>query len=229
MKNDYSINHIVDSFYSKGSTKFLNPKEYLQVKNKLPKNLQKVYKPFPEANKVIIYNKEIPDIIICKITFKSPVRHPMVLKELFVLGLKEETFGDIIVRDNTAYIFLLEELFEYIKYNFSLNKISISSIEKLDRDYLADYEVEYDNLELLVSSLRIDNVISSITNDSRKNIVERFKNKEVILNYNIVTKYSINLEENDVFSIRRFGKYKYNNIIKTTKKGSLIISVTKYK
>ena len=47
--------------------------------------------------------------------------------------------------------------------------------------------------------------------------MERFKNKEVILNYDIVTKNSTVLEPNDVFSIRRFGKYRFNGIIKNTK------------
>ncbi len=228
MKNDYNINHILDSFYSKGSTKFLNPKEYLQVKNKLPKNIQKIYKPYKDATKVIIYKKEIPNIVICKIIFNSEVKHSMVLKELFILGLKEETFGDIIIEENIAYIYLLEELYDYVYYNFSLNKISINKIEKIDKDYLAEYEVQFENIELLVSSLRIDNIISSITNDSRKSIMTRFKNKEVILNYDVVTKNSINLEKDDVFSIRRYGKYRFNGIIKDTKKGGFIISISKY-
>ena len=214
MKNDYNLDHIIDSFYTKGSTKFLNRKEYLQAKNKIPKRLQKLYQPYENANKVIIYKKDLPDIGICKITFNSPVRHPMILKELFNLGLKEEMFGDIIVEDNIAYIYIFNDLYTDIKYNFTLNKISIKSIELL---------------EILVSSLRIDYIISSITNDSRKSIVERFKNKDFILNYDIVTKNSILLEPDDIFSIRHFGKYKFNSIVKNTKKGGYIISVSKYK
>ena len=143
MKNDYNIDRIIDSFYSKGNTKFLNPKEYLQVKNKLPKNITNVYRPYKDANKVIIYKKQLTDIGICKITFNSSVRHPMILKELFNLGLKEETFGDIIVDDTIAYIYIFNNLFEDLKYNFTLNKISIKNIELLDVDYLKDYEVEY--------------------------------------------------------------------------------------
>lgn len=229
MKNDYNIDRIIDSFYSKGNTKFLNSKEYLQVKNKIPKSLQKTYYPYVDANKIIIYKKDIPDIAICKITFNSPIRHPMILKELFNLGFKEDTFGDIIIEDNIAYIYIFYEIFTDIKYNFNLNKISIKEIELIDKAYLSDYQVKYEELELLVSSLRIDNVISSITNDSRKSILERFKNKEIILNYDVVNKYSINLSPNDVFSIRKYGKYKYNGIIKNTKKGGYIISVSKYK
>jgi len=228
MKNDYNIDRIIDNFYSKGYTKFLNPKDFLLVKNKLPKRAQNIYKPYNEAVKVIIYKKEIPNIIICKITFNSEVKHTMVLKGLFNLGLKEDTFGDIIIMDNIAYIYLLEELYDYVKYNFELNKISINNIDKIDKDYLKAYEPKFEKIELLVSSLRIDNVISSITNDSRKSIISRFKDNHILLNYDILKKNDIYLKDGDVFSIRRIGKFRYNGIIKNTKKGGFIISIYKY-
>ena len=228
MKNDYNIDRIIDNFYSKGYTKFLNPKELLLVKNKLPKRAQNIYKPYNEAVKVIIYKNEMPNIIICKITFNSEVKHTMVLKGLFNLGLKEDTFGDIIIMDNIAYIYLLEELYDYVKYNFELNKISINNIDKIDKDYLKAYEPKFEMIELLVSSLRIDNVISSITNDSRKSIISRFKDNHILLNYDIVKKNDIYLKDGDAFSIRRIGKFRYNGIIKNTKKGGFIISIYKY-
>ena len=228
MKNDYNIDRIIDNFYSKGYTKFLNPKEFLLVKNRLPKRTQNIYKPYNEAVKVIIYKKEIPNIIICKITFNSEVKHTMVLKGLFNLGLKEDTFGDIIIMDNIAYIYLLEELYDHVKYNYELNKVSINSIDKVDKDFLKAYEPKFEKIELLVSSLRIDNVISSITNDSRKSIISRFKDNHILLNYDIVKKNDIYLKDGDVFSIRRIGKFRYNGIIKNTKKGGFIISIYKY-
>ena len=229
MKKTYNTEHIIDSFYSKGNTKFLNATEFLHVKNRIPKSLQNIYLPFPDASKRIIYKKNIPNICICKITFNSSIKHSMILKELFNLGLKEETYGDIIVDDNIAYVYIFTDLYEDIKYNFTLNKISIKKIELLDKDYLSDFQIEYEELELLVSSLRLDNIISSITNDSRKSVLDRFKNKEIIINYEVATKPSIIIEENDVFSIRKYGKYKYNKILKNTKKGGFIISVSKYK
>lgn len=228
MKSDYNIDRIIDNFYSKGYTKFLNPKDFLLVKNKLPKRTQNIYKPYNEAVKVIIYKKEIPNIIICKIAFNSEVKHTMVLKGLFNLGLKEDTFGDIIIMDNIAYIYLLEELYDYVKYNFELNKVSINNIDKVDKDFLKAYEPKFEKIELLVSSLRIDNVISSITNDSRKSIISRFKDNHILLNYDIVKKNDIYLKDGDVFSIRRIGKFRYNGIIKNTKKGGFIISIYKY-
>ena len=227
MKNNYNIEHILESFYQKGYTNFLNPSYYMSIINKLPKNTN-IYRPYKDATKVIIYKKDIPNIIIVRITFSNSIRHQAVLKELFNLGLKEDVFGDIIIEDNIAYIYLLDNMYEYIKYNFEVYNNKIIDIEELDKDYLINYENKYEEIELQVSSLRIDNIISTITNDSRKTILDRFKNKDIVLNYNIVTKYTTIIHEGDIFSIRKYGKYKYLGIIKETKKGGYIIKIIKY-
>ena len=69
-------------------------------------------------------------------------------------------------------------------------------------------EVEYESNKYLCSSLRIDNVVSSITNLSRSSVDELFKDDNVLLNYEIVKKFRV-IEEGDILSIRRFGKYKF--------------------
>jgi RNA-binding protein YlmH len=50
----------------------------------------------------------------------------------------------------------------------------------------------------------------------------------IILNYSLLKDGSINLKENDIFSIRKYGKYKFNKIIKNTKKDNIIIEYYKY-
>ena len=105
----------------------------------------------------------------------------------------------------------------------------INNIEKMDLiDILNEAETiyksqddKYDILEYNVSSLRIDNIVSSITKCSRNKVLEYFNNEDVLLNYEVV-KNTRELNINDVFSIRRYGKYKYNGIKKYTKKGFIV-------
>ena len=54
------------------------------------------------------------------------------------------------------------------------------------------------------------------------------KNKEVIVNYDVMNKNSYILKENDIFSIRRYGKYKFVGIVKSTKKNNFIVRYLKY-
>jgi RNA-binding protein YlmH len=54
------------------------------------------------------------------------------------------------------------------------------------------------------------------------------KKKEIILNYDFLKDNSYKLRDNDVFSIKRIGKFKYTGILKNTKSNHFIIEVLKY-
>ena len=93
---------------------------------------------------------------------------------------------------------------------------------------LKDYKQEYEECVAIVPSLRVDVVISKIINTSRGNTLEKIKNNEIYLNYELLTKPTYSLKENDIFSIRKYGKYKFIGIVNETKKGSLVIKYLKY-
>lgn len=227
--NNYNIEKIIDSLYNKGYTNFLTGKDLMQVKSKLSKNEYKIYEPFEECSKVILYKKTIPDIKLYKIVSKVELRHQDILGTIFSLGLKEDTFGDITKYQDSFYIFLLPHLVDYFKYN--LVEIKNNKIELVEEDSTItdNFKQEYITKQYIVTSLRIDNIISTITNNSRNQVLDKFLNKEILLNYEEDIKPTRTLRENDIFSIRKYGKYKFSKIIKTTKKGSLIIEVLQYK
>ena len=109
-----------------------------------------------------------------------------------------------------------------------VSKIVSVKLEEIDINYLSNYKRKYEEYKIIVSSLRIDNVISKIIKTNRDRVIDKIKNKEVILNYEIVSKNSILLKENDIFSIRRYGKYKFIGIEKSTKKDNYVIRYLKY-
>ena len=227
--NQYNIERIIDSLYNKGHTNFLVPKELMQVKGKLQKDEYKIYEPYKECSKVILYKKEIPNIKLYKIECNSNLRHQDILGTIFSLGIKEDTFGDIFKYQGSFYIFIMPQIEEYIKYN--LLEIKNSKIKLIEEDLnISDnFEQEYIIKEYIVSSLRIDNIVSSITNESRNQVLDKFKYKEVILNYDENIKPTRVLKEDDIFSIRKYGKYKFSKILKNTKKGGYIIEIKVYK
>ena len=102
-------------------------------------------------------------------------------------------------------------------------------LEEVDLDIKNNFKQEYNKKEYIVTSLRIDNIVSTITNSSRNQVLEKFKNNEIILNYQEEIKPTRILKEGDIFSIRKYGKFKFSQILKETKKGSLIIEILEYK
>ena len=147
---------------------------------------------------------------------------------LFGLQIDSGLFGDIIITNNHYYIMVLEQIYNLIinEYNMVGNKHI--KLKEVPLSVLENYERTYQELELIVSSLRIDNVISSIIGTSREAIKKKFQDDEIILNYETCHKINYVLKENDVFSIRKYGKYRFINIIKQSKKGHYLIRCNKY-
>ena len=224
----YNTKKNIDKIKRGEHTFFLDPKEANLVKGKLKKDEYKIYSPYPDSNKVILYKDKLPNVILYEIKSKTPLRHQDILGSMFSLNITNEVFGDIIVDNDKYYIYVLDIIDKYIKS--SLLFIKNSEIELVEKDIntLNDYHQKYEEYTIIVSSLRIDTIISRITNTNRSNIIDRIKNKEILVNYEVLTKSSYTLKENDIFSIRRYGKYKFIGIINNTKINNLVIKYLKY-
>ena len=159
---------------------------------------------------------------------KISLKHQDILGSLFSLNITKEMFGDIVIDNGKYYIFVLELISNYIKTNLLFIKNSPIELEEKNLDTLKDYQQKYEEYITISSSLRIDTIISRITNLNRSIVTDKIKNKEILLNYEILNKNSYLLKENDIFSIRKFGKYKFIGIEKKTKKDNYIIKYLKY-
>ena len=225
----YKIEKNLNRLYRKAATFFLDPKEQLELSKKLKKEPYQIYKPYPDSEKNIFYIKEEPKVILYKIKSKIPLEHREILGTLFSLNITSELFGDIVITNNHYYIYVLESIAPYIKNNLLLIKNSHVELIEVPLETLKEYHKEYETIEIIASSTRIDTVISRLIQTSRPNIIEKIKNKEIILNYDILKNNSYQLKENDIFSIRRYGKYQYIGIKKETKSKNYIIECKKYK
>ena len=109
----------------------------------------------------------------------------------------------------------------------NLNYIGAEMV-KLEEANLSNYERKYLELELLVPSLRLDIIVSKICHVSRNQAKKIILSDSVLVNYVVQNNISYLLKENDVFSIKKVGKFKYIEIINKTKSNNLVISVKKY-
>ena len=225
----YKIEKNLNRLYRKEATFFLDPKEQLELAKKLKKEPYQIYKPYPDSEKNIFYIKEEPKVILYEIKSKILIEHREILGTLFSLNITSELFGDIVITNNHYYIYVLESIAPYIKNNLLLIKNSHIELIEVPLETLKEYHKEYESIEIIASSTRIDTVISRLIQTSRPNIIEKIKNKEIILNYDILKNNSYQLKENDIFSIRRYGKYQYIGIKKETKSKNYIIECKKYK
>ena len=224
----YTIQKNLTKLRQNQCTYFLDPKELAQIKGKLKKGEYSIYYPYNDSENVILYTHKIPEVILYEIKVKTPIRHQDILGALFSLNISKELFGDILIIDNHYYVYLLPIVRNYFESNFLQVRNSSIELEEIPIDTLKDYERSYETIECIVSSNRIDTVISSLIHVGRSNITDFMKNKEILLNYDYLTNSSYKLKEGDTFSIKRIGKFKYNGILKHTKSNHIIIEVLKY-
>lgn len=226
--NNYNVEKIIDALNNHGYTNFLTRQELMLVKGKLRHNEYEIYELYPECSKVILYHDKLPDIKLFKIENSSSLTHRDILGTIYSLGLNEDTFGDIIKYHDSFYFFIMAHLDTYFKSNLTNIKNLNVTLTEVPLSLKDEFALTYYPKEYIVSSLRIDNIVSTITNESRKSVLAKFTNNEVNLNYNDNVKPTKVLEVGDIFSIRRYGKYKYNGIKKITKKGGFIIEILIY-
>ena len=219
-----NINRLLNGTY----TFFLDPKEQREMISKLRKNEYKIYKPYKDSEKNIFYLDKYPEVILYEIKIKKEVRHQDILGSIYGLNIDGGLFGDILIIDGHYYVYILSMLRNYFESNFLMVGHSYIELEEIDVDTFKDYERDYEEFELIVSSERIDTVISSIIHSGRNKIKDLIKDKDIILNYDYLKDTSYKLKEGDIFSIRRIGKYKYSGIINKTKSNNLVIKIHKY-
>lgn len=223
----YKIEKNYNRLKNEGYTFFLNINEVNELKMKLRKNEYNVYSPTKDSEKVIIYNKK-PKVSLYEIKTNNTLTHQMIMGSLYSLDIDESMFGDIIITNNHYYVFIINLIENYFISSFNkVGKYNIT-LEKKDTNYLKDYERNYEEIKLITTSLRIDTIISRIIHSNREVIKDKIKNKEILLNNELLKNNSKVLKEGDIFSIRKFGKYKFVKVLSKTKKDNYIIVLQKY-
>lgn len=230
MQNKIFISNQVEKVRRGEATDFLDPTEFSQVISILNKYHTKynIFSPFKDAEKKIIYTDDYPNITLFEIVCSNTLNHKDILGSLFSHDIKISKYGDIIITGK-YYLPVIDTIKPYILSNIDSIGNNRVKFEEVDMDIINDYSYSYDTLEVLVSSLRIDSVVSNLTNSSRSSVEELFKDKFVFVNYLPVSKKTYILKENDIIGIRRNGKYRFDSVIKVTNKNKYIIRMLKYK
>lgn len=229
-QNMYEIEKNVEKILRGDSTGFLTKNVRMDVEKRLKKYNYSIFSPFSEAEKVIIYYNKQPRVrlfmIIC---YKDEnLKHSSIMGSLYGLNITSEMFGDIVKWKEKFYVYLLNDICDWVLTNFrTVGNIPVS-LKEVSLDYLNDFEREYQVQELIVSSLRIDTIISRLIGCNRDAVGDKIKNQEIFINEVVAKRVSVSLEIGDIFSIRKYGKFRFKNIIGMSKKGNFIIEIDKY-
>lgn len=228
MSNDYNIRKNVDKIKNGSYTFFLNPGTFNEIKYELSEDEYNIYRPYYDSDKIILYTYYVPKIRLFLIESYFSLTHAEILGSLFGLNISDEVFGDIVIDGDNYYLYVMDEVYDFILNNFTMVGNKRIKLIEVSLNTLVNYRRRYERLEFIVSSLRADTVIARIIATSRDRAKDKIKDKDVLVNYKVLVNNSYIFRDGDIFSIRRFGKYKFGGIIKMTKKDNYVICCYKY-
>lgn len=156
--------------------------------------------------------------------FSDDLTHRDFLGALMNLGIEREVLGDILLKKNKAYLFVLNSMVEYISKE--LTRVKHTSIKVRIVDSIPEIDKYVPSEKLIqVASLRIDAVIARVHNLSRGDAIELFTEKKVFLNGHLCENNSKMLSEKDKVTVRGFGRFEVFEIVGKSKKGKENIKI----
>ena len=160
--------------------------------------------------------------------FADNFTHRDFLGAIMNLGIEREIVGDIAIKGKKAYIFCTEKIAPYIAENLVQVKHTSMKCEVLEQapDIL---KPTLERREITAASERIDAVLGKLCNLSRSQSILAFREKKVFVNGRQCENNSYQLKEGDTVTCRGFGKFIYDGIGYTTKKGKQRVKIRIYR
>lgn len=159
--------------------------------------------------------------------FSDSLTHRDFLGALMSLGISRDMLGDILVSNNSAVLVCLDSVADFIISELDMIRHTsvrcrlVSSIPEIAKP-------EVCTQELIVASERIDVLISSVYDLSRNESQAYIKGEKVFCDSRVVGSTSLTVKSGQMFSVRGHGRFIYDGVLRTTKKGRYVIGIRKY-
>lgn len=152
--------------------------------------------------------------------------HRDFLGSIMSLGFTREKMGDLVLNGNCAYVPVIVDFADYIIHNLKkVRNVPVSvSLELFNRLPQKKFEVLYK----VVASLRVDSLVSALTNLSRERSKELVRAGKIKLNGLSCIDIDAKVCENDIVVISGYGKFKIRESLGHTAKNKMKIVIDKF-
>ena len=145
------------------------------------------------------------------------------------LGIEREKIGDILVFEDSADIVIMNDISDsLLRLLPELTRFSKSRFELVDISDIRPVKANFETINIIVPSLRIDSLVSELAHTSRSKALDLISSERVFVNFEVITKPSKFVAYGDLVTIRGKGRFRIESSISTTKNGNMKIEVSKY-
>ena len=151
--------------------------------------------------------------------------HKDFLGGLLSLGIKRLKLGDIIIHKEFTDIVVKNEISNFLLFNLVKIGNKNIAVTEIKQEELVENIAEFKEINIFVTSLRLDVFLSSTYNLSRQESINIIKSGNVKVNWEQVNKPSKELNVGSNISTRGYGRALLYSVGGTSKKGRLHITV----
>jgi RNA-binding protein YlmH len=159
--------------------------------------------------------------------FAEKLGHRDILGSLMNLGVERSKIGDIILSDEHYYMLCEESIADYFIANLDKIRHTVVKLQRVSADEI-QCKQDFTIKEGIISSNRLDAVIACVYKLSRSEALELLRSEKIFVNGKLIQNPSHSCKQNDIVSVRGYGRFLYQEEYGTTNKGRLKIRVQIY-
>lgn len=160
--------------------------------------------------------------------FTESLSHRDYLGSLIGLGVERGKIGDIIVKEDAAYVYCEEKISSFFLSELTRVRHTFVKVLPCGMDDELHIEPQFREQKGTVASLRADAVVAMTYKLSRSQCISLFQGQKVFVNGRLTESNSHVLKEGDVVSVRGHGKFIFEEALSVTKKERIFILVKMY-
>lgn len=239
MRRTEDCSGAVQKYKSVQFTKFISPHEvavFRQFANISPFVQPLIWGGWEQAERCVVgffpdFAEPVSDAFpICGLRLESAqeIGHREILGSVLGLGIERSLIGDILPEKNSAVLFCLDSIADFIRLNLTRIGRKKVSVERLDLAEIAIAPKKTKKIGGTVASLRLDSVIGLAVGKSRTKAHDLIVAGLVQRNWMTEENPSCLVAEGDVFSVRGMGRMKLSEVGGMSKKGRIWITMEQY-
>lgn len=169
------------------------------------------------------------NIVVGEIVFQEKyydIDHRDVLGAILATGIERRNIGDIRIRGNKIQIAMEQSFFPYLEQELTqIGRAHIVFERIVPADNYIVLSNTFNEYEIIVSSLRLDTLVAKLCNVNRTKAKLMIERGFVQVNWQVVEQSHAVINDTDILSIRRFGRFYLEQVKGRTKKDNYVLNV----
>ena len=160
--------------------------------------------------------------------YADKLTHRDFLGAILNIGIERGKIGDILLTDTGTYVFCHNTMADLLCQELTHIRHTSVYAQITNMDSFS-YQPVYEEIHGTVASVRLDSLLALAFNTSRSSLTSLVENGSVYVNGRLTTSNAYKLKENDIISVRKYGKFQYCKTVSETRKGRLSVIIKRYK